>query len=199
MGEMVEAQTESSSAMNRRNLLKGAAAVGVGAAVWTVPSITSLGGTPAYADTCTSGFTNYALGSRNTACNCGNPPNDKFISYKELGTPCAGDGNALPAGFTAYLAQSAGGSPITDSGTCPVRPPNANTGAGVQANVPSGLFCKTVVRIYQGGQCGNVFDEFVGPILSGPGFYPLPDAPCQGGGNVFISVILRCSREEECL
>jgi hypothetical protein len=38
---------------SRRNVLKAGVAVGVGAVAWSGPTITSLGGTPAYAATCT--------------------------------------------------------------------------------------------------------------------------------------------------
>src|SRR5215213_10606560 len=117
MDEQGVVSTEDSGALNRRNLLKGAAAAGVGVAVWTVPSITSLGGTPAYASVCTSGFTDYSLGSRNTSCNCGDPQATKYVRFKELGTPCAGDGNAFPG--TARLSDGPGGPAINDAGTCP--------------------------------------------------------------------------------
>src|SRR5687767_10858920 len=75
MDEHGETADGASSALNRRRLLKGAAAAGIGVAVWTTPSIKSIGGTPAYAAVCTSGSQNYALGSRNTSCNCGQAPN----------------------------------------------------------------------------------------------------------------------------
>ena len=58
--------------VSRRRLIKGAAAVGVGAgigvAVWSSPSIRTLGQTPAYAATCTVPFTFFGSGRRNTDC-----------------------------------------------------------------------------------------------------------------------------------
>jgi len=49
-----EFQPESDSdGTSRRNVLKAGVAVGVGAVAWSGPTITSLGGTPAYAAVCT--------------------------------------------------------------------------------------------------------------------------------------------------
>ena len=198
MDDSVEATEEQSGAMNRRRLLQGAAVAGVGVAVWSVPNITSLGATPAYASVCTSGHTDYAIGSRNTDCSCGSPQTTKRVRYKELGTPCAGDGNVFPG--TAYLSDGPGGPALTDSGTCAKSAEDPNDDAGVTVSgISQTLFCRTVVRVYQGGSCGNTFSEILGPIVQGNGFYALPAAPCSGGGNIFISVIIRCSREEECL
>ena len=60
--------------VSRRRLIKGAAAVGVGAgigvAVWSSPSIRTLGQTPAYASTCTADFIYFTSGSRNVDCSC---------------------------------------------------------------------------------------------------------------------------------
>ena len=198
MDDSVEATEEQSGAMNRRRLLQGAAVAGVGVAVWSVPNITSLGATPAYASVCTSGFTDYELGSRNTSCNCGDPQGDKYVRFKELGTPCAGGGNTFPG--SAALTNGPGGAAINDAGKCPQNPSDPGDNAGVTATPTNpNLFCKTVVRVYQGGSCGNTFQDFSGPVVKGPGFYPLPKVVCQGGANIFISVIIRCSIEEECL
>ena len=52
-----------SPGINRRNLLKGAAAAGVGVVAWSSPSITSIGGTPAYAAVCTGGKQSWFIGA----------------------------------------------------------------------------------------------------------------------------------------
>lgn len=189
-------EREFSGALSRRNLLKGAAAAGVGVAVWSSPSITSIGGTPAYAAVCTKGFTNYALGSRNTSCSCGDPQVQKYADFKPLGTPCAGDGSTFTG--SAYLSVGPGGPAIPESGECP-QVAGGNAGVTVTSLPNPNLYCRTVVRIWQGGSCGGSYTEVVGPIFQGPTFYPLPGVPCQGGGNIFISVILRCSLQQGCL
>jgi len=64
-----------SSGLSRRNALKAGVAVGVGVAAWSGVSITSLGGTPAYAQGCTGVIVvDLSAGCRNTdqgaASNC---------------------------------------------------------------------------------------------------------------------------------
>lgn len=46
-------ETQDESRISRRNALKAAVGVGVGAVAWTGPQITSFGATPAYAEACT--------------------------------------------------------------------------------------------------------------------------------------------------
>lgn len=201
MSESVETSEASSAGMDRRSVLKAAVAAGVGVAVWSSPSITSIGGTPAYADMCTAGHQDYALGSRNTDCSCGKPntATGKVVRYKDLGTPCAGDGNLVFPGV-ATLTDGYNGSKIKDSGTCPNNLEDPNDNAGVTASpTNANLYCRTIVRIWQGGSCSNTFQEYPGPVEQGPGFYPLPAISCTAAGNIFISVLLRCSVEPECL
>ena len=189
--------------IQRRTMLKAAAVAGATAPLWSSPKVTAIGPTPRFAVVCTAGFTNFALGSRNTSCNCNGPGSLKFVNYKDLHTPCAGDGSALPPGFTAYLSNGPNGPAVGESGSCPADATN-NDNAGVQVNAAPGQFCRTIVRIWDGGSCQNVIGEFPGPIIpaGGSGFFPLPAVECSSsanGGNIFISVILRCSSEQECL
>ena len=200
MSESVETSEASSAGMDRRSVLRAAVAAGVGVAVWSSPSITSIGGTPAYADMCTAGHQDYALGSRNTDCSCGKPntATGKLVRYKDLHTPCAGDGSAFPG--TWALTDGPGGTPVGNNGTCPKNPEDGDQNAGISASpTNTNLYCKSVVRLWQGGSCGNTFQEFVGPVVQGTGFYPLPGISCTSNGNIFISVLLRCSVEPECL
>ena len=76
MGETVETgspeTTVASPALNRRRLLKTAAAAGVGVAAWSAPSITTVGFTPAYGATCSvpSEVILYTSTTSNTAGGC---------------------------------------------------------------------------------------------------------------------------------
>ena len=76
MGETFETgspeTTVASPALNRRRLLKTAAAAGVGVAAWSAPSITTVGFTPAYGATCSvpSEVILYTSTTSNTAGGC---------------------------------------------------------------------------------------------------------------------------------
>ena len=77
MGEMrrmgTGETTASSSVLDRRRVLKAAAAAGVGAVAWSTPGITTLGVTPAYGQNCSvvSPVTEYVTDTSNTAGGCG--------------------------------------------------------------------------------------------------------------------------------
>jgi len=200
MDETAEVANDQSGTLNRRRLLQGAAAVGVGAAVWTVPSITSLGGTPAYASVCTSGAISYEVGYTNTSCNC-NPDvagPSKVAGYKPLNGRC-GVGPSFP-GTAVLKIGSCAGADVPNSGECP-------TGYGGAAGVcvkpdaaHQNLFCRTEVHVTD-GNCGPDLNVYFGAIAP-PGaqaFLALPGVPCQGQGNIFLSVFVKCSIEEECL
>ena len=196
MEELSDNTTAESGALNRRNVLKGAVAVGVGAAVWTVPSITSLGGTPAYAETCTGGTVEFQAGTTNTSCSCGSNPN-KYVSYKPLSkTACQGD--PRPTSFIVDLTLGATNSLVQNSGECPA--PDGNVFARISG---SNKFCVVKVVIHQGNDCGTTP---IGPpvysAIAPPGattYVAMPQAPCQGAGNVFTSVGLVCATDEACL
>ncbi len=201
MNESSGSVDEASGTLNRRRLLKGAAAAGVGVAVWTSPSITSLGGTPAYAAMCTAGFTSYELGTTNTSCNC-NPnagtPGPKVANYKPLDSTRCGTGPTFPGTFSLRKG-SCGGAAVTNSGACPPGYGGTdNAGICVQPT-NSSLFCRTEVRVYTGGACSTGFTQYFGAIGTGTAFLPLPGIPCQSEGNIFYSVFVRCSVERECL
>lgn len=72
-GEGESETTGSSSLLDRRRMLKTAAATGVGVVAWGAPSITTLGGTPAYGQNCSgpSTVTEYVSSTSNTAGGCG--------------------------------------------------------------------------------------------------------------------------------
>jgi hypothetical protein len=60
----------SKNGISRRNALKAGVAVGVGAVAWAGPTITSMGGTPAYAFTCTNFTLRSFAEDRNTTQAC---------------------------------------------------------------------------------------------------------------------------------
>ena len=76
MGEASEHKRETtrgSAAIGRRRVLETAVAAGVGLAAWSAPGITTIGSTPAYAQTCSepSTVTEYTSRTSNTAGGCG--------------------------------------------------------------------------------------------------------------------------------
>lgn len=198
-----------STGVDRRQLLKGAAAVGVGAAAWAVPNITSMGGTPAYADSCTAGSTLFPICQTNTSCSC-----ESTEAFKAGGVDYAIGTKVLdykPCKNTACVGPTFDGSAtinVDQSGTCAAgsNPEGASTVDGT-ANVTvkpknTSLFCRGVVRIYAGGQCSGANTQFNGEIKQGNSTLFLPLIPCSAagtGGNIFLSVFVECSSEKECL
>ena len=71
-GTNVQADPSSSGGTTRRTALKVAAATGIGAYAWSGPTISHLGGAPAYAGICTKPTTpvEYDFGTRNTDVSC---------------------------------------------------------------------------------------------------------------------------------
>jgi len=132
-----------SGSFSRRNALKAGAAVGVGATVWSGVSITSLGGTPAYAAGCT-GVLNIPLdeGCRNTSqpSGCQVP----LYAWHPLKTDVTPPG--YPAGsFT--ITNNVGENECCTSNRV------------VQLNVPSNLNlqCDVFVDFYaNNGDCGHL-------------------------------------------
>lgn len=182
-----------SATLNRRRLLQGAAAAGVGAAAWSAPNITTLGFTPAYAQVCTQPLLEFEVSNRNTACNCGSNPN-KRVSYKEFGTACAG--TAYP-GTAVLRSGTCAGPLIGNSGECP-QGFGGNAGVCVSAP-PAGTTCKIRVIVQQGNCTGTPIAVVISDAFSGPGFVDMPAAPCQGSGNVFVRVQIVCSVDPDCL
>jgi hypothetical protein len=131
-------ESESGAGFSRRNALKAGVAAGVGVAAWSGATITSLGGTPAYAAGCT-GVINIDLsgGCRNT----------------DQGTPCAGGDpfrfhvlkdTGLPAGFSLTNNIS--------EGTCC----NVPSGSDPIFNFPSGLTCNVILTFSNPPQCATL-------------------------------------------
>lgn len=86
--ELGDGGTNAGGAINRRRLLKGAAAAGVGAAVWTAPNIKTLGATPAYAShTATTAVPTPISDSTTLNANCSNPACPFSAEWGNSGNP----------------------------------------------------------------------------------------------------------------
>lgn len=188
--------------------------MGVGAAAWAAPDITSMGGTPAYAASCTAGSTLFSLCTNNSSCSCTSDAGftangvayaagQDTISYK----PCdpANNGSRCPGPtFPGNLSFNFGNSGACAVGSSANGNGTAGTAAVVVTPTDSTLFCKAVVRVYDGSACTTNYNEYSGPVPSSPGAASLllPQIPCAsggGGGNKFISYLVECSTERECL
>jgi hypothetical protein len=208
MGEGT-ASTETGG-INRRRLLQGAVAAGVGAVAWTSPSISSMGGTPAYAAVCTGGYQNFVIDYRNTSCNCGKNPN-KYVSYKPPGTTqqCTVD-NVLPREVTFHVRQNNGTYvALTTSGACP---PDAAGDPGAYARIRSNNssidfeFCRLRIDAMD-GNCENLVvrpnGTVYGPIVpkNADIYTAMPKVGCGSGAdgsNVFLRVSLECANDDAC-
>ena len=133
--------------MDRRSILKGAAAVGVGVAAWSAPSITSMGGTPVYAGACTGGKTTTKIGGRNTNCACGNNPKSVGFFAPET-SACAGTRVS-----TVIFSDGPGCVEVSNSFVCPAGTKGTDN-AGFCLTLAKGLFGQVVAYIYL-GNCGT--------------------------------------------
>lgn len=198
----VGSDTQSAGSIDRRRLLKTAAAAGVGVAVWSTPSITSIGGTPVYAAACTGTTARYDVGYSQTSCNCDNN-GVSSIKYTPITSQCGG--TAVPLGYAATITDGSG-TPLGASGSCaPGTVQNGNNNAGTAhatLTVPSGQFCKLEVFATV-GNCGTVIANTTVStgIVTGPATssVALPPVSCSGGGNVFFQAVLVCSNDIGCI
>lgn len=172
--------------LTRRNALKAGVAVGVGAAAWSGVSITSLGGTPAYAAGCT-GFETFALNK------CDSTDSSSSAQFRYQGMQATGD----PDFFVQNPPPSTG----TDC--------DKFAALNVEFVFPAGYECRIVTRFFNSGKnvCNKFPDE--GPAThthylpnDSPGgafdaASPLPiDLTCYDadiiGNNWFYSIEAQC-------
>jgi hypothetical protein len=151
-----DAGADGRSGLSRRAALKAGVAVGVGAAAWSGVSITSLGGTPAYANGCTGTIT-FLLSApcRNTdnASTC----DGKILRWHELEPQ-------LPDNFSID-------NPIPNSGTC------CEDEHTAFLNFPEGLTCAVNIKLFEKNACGPG-DDLVFEINFGPSSAPeMPPGP----------------------
>ncbi len=142
--EPIEGTEPEARGLSRRNALKAGVAAGVGIAAWSGASITSLGGTPAYAAGCTGAIppVDISGGCRNTT-----QSTDPF-SYQALSP------SGLPSGFSFTAV--------------PNNTPCADNFAGT-FTFPDTLTC-TVRFEFRGPDCPN--DELRGTKTFGPAAGP---------------------------
>ena len=128
-------QYERRSGVSRRAALKAGVAAGVGVAAWSGASITSLGGTPAYAEGCTGAIPPIDLNSTNDCRNV-DDRNECAYAYHELKSAITVPG--YPAG-SFYI------NPNIGEGTC------CGTLATATFHFPTpGLTCSVRIEIYDG-------------------------------------------------
>lgn len=110
----------------RRNALKAGVGIGVGAVAWSGASITSLGGTPAYAAVCTNFIVNETASDRNT--NQGGGANCSPFRYQD------DSGISFPSNAYSWnwVVQM-----------CP--------GEQVTFNFPADSYCVVTVWVYRSG------------------------------------------------
>lgn len=100
--------SENSISNSRRNVLKAGVGLGVGAVAWSGPTITSLGGTPAYAAVCTQAATlNVDLitdTNTNKSCSSGN---NKYLTFQaNLSTTVPAQYNLDVSGVLGFCADA---------------------------------------------------------------------------------------------
>ncbi len=143
-GEIEATQSEaslSSQGSSRRKALKLGAAAGVGAVAWSGMTITSLGGTPAYAAGCT------------------------FVVKLDLSGGCRNTEQASGADF-GYQPLKATGYPTGYSITNNIAAKTAcNAGAVANFNFPAGITCKVVIQFRAPSKCSGPSQ---GALVYGP-------------------------------
>jgi hypothetical protein len=170
--------------LTRRNLIKSAAAAGVGVAAWSAPSIRTLGTTPAFAAVCTTPIQYFTSGERNVDCGQCSDGNDKFLSYHSPITDffIGQTGSGTPAaGFSLT---------ITDSSPCSDHPV-----AATLVTNPDDLVCEICVILNP----AVVPTECSAPTSNNSVFIPQTDSltPTECSGTKY-SVQLRCVPAGSC-
>jgi len=183
--ETIDVESAENGGMSRRAALRAGVAVGVGAAVWSGVSITSLGGTPAYAVGCT--------GARTFTINkCDSADSRSGTQFAYQGMQATGDPNFFVS------------NPPPSTGTDCEDFAALNTAFVF----PTGFECRLVVRFFNGGKsvCAAFPDKGVThthylPVDGSPNTFdqtsPLEiDLACYeadiGGNNWFYSIEAQC-------
>lgn len=183
--------------VDRRGLLKGAVAAGVGVAAWSAPSITSLGGTPVYAAVCTQPVNVFGVNVRNT--DCGGCP--QTIRYKDFSTNQCTLSNPFPFATSLKNNSTCTANP-NPSGSCP---PNAHVSV---AGTPAGQTCKVRVIVQQNNCAGSAILTAFSAPFSGAACVQLPSQTSGGvfldcsntpTGSNFTRIDIVCSIQPQCL
>jgi len=191
--EVIEkSETGGDNGFSRRNALKAGVAAGVGVAAWSGATITSLGGTPAYAATaaCT-GVINIAIGAecdntdQTSTCTGGQ------FAYQHLNVTLAGFGITNPFDIQTCCETAAQNKPFFTWSQ-------------------AGLQCTTHVEIWY-HQCGGPSAELLKSSVIGPVMgtatggqvqvdtqcfqftAPVPPGTAIPNGSVFTNVYAKCN------
>jgi len=179
---------DQSGGTSRRSALKLGVGAGVGLVAWSGPTITSLGGTPAYAAGCTFAIQFDVTGCRNTAqANCGG--DGSTIAYLPFEQSAQDEINALDN----YSIDDG----MTNSIYC-----NGSDSPTVTVTFPTGVECEIVVFIRRPNNCSRIYpasDVPVNEFTSGyaeisPLVYQLPTAAQTGTlpASSQYRILLRC-------
>jgi hypothetical protein len=188
--EVVGSSGSEGAGFSRRNALKAGVAAGVGVAAWSGATITSLGGTPAYAVGCTFVVKlDLSDGCRNTdnASGCTSPPSG-FIRFRYHTLKTTG----LPSGYT--ITHNIG------EGVC-----CTDTLANRTATLtfPAGITCVARVGFFDPPQCSPPEIQHVdlGSSSTGTLNMVFNCPPDDVGSNDQYTVVATCSTTgapEEC-
>jgi len=161
-------ETQDESRISRRNALKAAVGVGVGAVAWTGPTITSIRGTPAYAVACTNFTFKFVITDMNTS------------SASDCSTFTYVNGPIVDNAIKDYLG-------LKNNDTSPYRTdlPNGQfvscadntTCNDYNFTFPEGDTCKVTIKVYFTSEVGNNPPEdatgFRGEAVSQGGTSPI--------------------------
>lgn len=164
---------------SRRTALKLGVGAGVGAIAWTGPTITSLGGTPAYAAGCTFVTTIELIPCRNTdqgTPNCPAGPPTATHRYHKL------KDTGLPTGY-ALINNLVEGTCCNDVATNPT------------LTFPAGITCQVELRFAGPGNCSGalVSSTTFGPSGTGSLVIGLDDECPSLNPNTQYSLIAKCN------
>lgn len=163
---------------SRRQALKLGVGAGVGAVAWSGASITSLGGTPAYAQGCTFAIQITVAECRNTSqANCGG--DGSTIAY----LPFDLEGEIAPGIFLD--------DDMTNSFRC-----NGSDSPSPTLTFPNGIECEIIVNIARPPNCtGTNVGMFTSGISAmSPIVYQLPTAAQTGPlpSNAQYEILVQC-------
>lgn len=186
--ESSDADGVSEAAINRRRLLKGAAAAGVGAAAFAAPNITTLGFAPAYAQGSVIVGTLEQSSKLNANCNskapCSGGGAADAPEWGNGGTPGVIKHSIVSSNDTKIQVHQVGD--VSTSG-CAFSPSEATI-----TQQPAGYFC-VITQIAKGCASTTLTPE---PPIASPAV-TVPVAACPSGStspcNYFISASISCT------
>ncbi len=198
--------------LSRRRMLKGAAAVGVGAVAWSAPNIKTFGFAPAYAYVCTTPWVTFLLGDRNTDCgNCG----DDTIRYKSdknatsiatsPGDPLPKDSSFGTGGQYTLNFDTPGECPPLETDTPPSTGTTPSTDfAAISINTLPQNFgqCRVLVEVFEQGSTSPCSSTVSVSAMADGDFFYMPTVRCSDGtcgtGSLFTRLSIECNADPTC-